>query len=119
MSMQNTRDPVKPTVKLYYSRKLNNDNVISQILYGAEEEGILMESREVDDGNVLDIALKASQESVLGTGIGVSSTDAAVHNRQLPRDYPVYKVSIHSDDETLRKVGINGARIVKRMPLKN
>ncbi|MCR4891803.1 MAG: glycerol dehydratase reactivase beta/small subunit family protein [Lachnospiraceae bacterium] len=108
----------RPTIKFYYSDQLKDELILQQILYGAEEEGIPVEMQKVPEANVLELAHKASKDSVLGTGIGVSSSYAAVHYEKLPVDRPVYLVRLNAGDEAVRRVGVNGARLVKRMPLK-
>lgn len=110
--------PEKPSIKLYYSDLLKDTALVDQILYGAEEEGIPVEASKVSGDNVLELAYKASKDSRLETGIGVSSTYAAVNIAKLVMDKPIYLVRLNAGMDALRRVGNNGARMVKRMPLK-
>ena len=108
----------KPSIKLYYSEQLADKKVIESILYGAEEEGIPVEVVGSSERDFLNLAHKASMDSNLSTGIGVNDTMAAVHYGKLPIHSPVFQVSVNAGEDALRKVGSNGARLVKRLPLR-
>jgi len=114
----NLQVTIKPSIKLYYSRSLNNKWFVDQVLYGAEEEGIPVDVEQMDEEDPLILAHKASVDSILGTGIGLSPTEAVVQQEKLPVQKPVFRALTGSGEEELRKVGANGARLVKRMPLK-
>ena len=83
----------KPSIKLYYSDQLTDKQVVDFVLYGAEEEGIPVEMKSVSGNDVLQLAHKASMDSNLSTGIGITGSAAAVHYGKLPIHKPVFQVS--------------------------
>ncbi len=113
-----TIDVVKPTIKLYYSGSLTDRDVIARILQGAEEQGIPVEIHEQPEDDDLELAFRACQDSILDTGIGVSTSRATVQVRKLKKNNPVYTCSVSSDADKLARVGENAARYVKRIPLR-
>ena len=113
----NSTEMVKPAIKLLYSTKTDL-SLVNLVLYGAEEEGIPVEAHSVAVDNALALGIVASKISTLGTGIGLSSTEAVVHYEKLPPRKPVYATTVSAGAEALRRAGINGARLVKRMPLR-
>lgn len=114
----NWTEDVKPTIKLLYSSALTDMSVVDTILFGAEEEGIPVEVQAVPVNNALALSIVASKLSVLGTGIGVASDQAIVHYEKLPPLKPLFTVRLDEGREAVRRVGLNGARLVKRMPLR-
>ncbi|MBR0092154.1 MAG: hypothetical protein IJP92_10680, partial [Lachnospiraceae bacterium] len=69
----NSTEMVKPAIKLLYSTAADL-SLLDMILYGAEEEGIPVETHAVAVDNALALGIVASKLSVLGTGIGLSGT---------------------------------------------
>ncbi len=107
-----------PSIKLYVSSRLADQSAVDYILYGAEEEGIPVDVEKQQEDDVLKLAHKASVDSTLGTGIGVSASKAAVHFGKLPIHRPVFEISLSEGETVLRLVGSNAARLVKRLPLR-
>lgn len=84
-----------------------------QVGYGIEEEGLPYRLREkiapFEEGQA-DIIKKG-----LGVAIGLDSEIAFVYNRQLKKEEPFLNYS-GNDNEQLRIIGKNGARIIKHKP---
>lgn len=84
-----------------------------QVGYGIEEEGLPYRLRQnetpFEEGQA-DIIKKG-----LGVAIGLDSGTAYVYNRQLKKEEPFLNYS-GDDNEQLRVIGKNGARIIKHKP---
>ena len=84
-----------------------------QVGYGIEEEGLPYRLREkiapFEEGQA-DIVKKG-----LGVAIGLDSEIAFVYNRQLKKEESFLNYS-GNDNEQLRIIGKNGARIIKHKP---
>ena len=105
----------KPTIFIY---AVNPDKTaLDYICEGIEEEGVLYEITLMDSGNGLDLAHKAAEDSVLGSGISLIGKEAIMQKRGLDRDKPVFTVSISNMEEG-RNIGANSARAIKKMPFK-
>jgi len=84
-----------------------------QVGYGIEEEGLPYRLRENDtpfEEGQADIIKKG-----LGVALGVDSKTAYVYNRQLKKEEPFLNYT-GDDQEQLRIIGKNGARIIKHKP---
>ena len=109
---------VKPAIKLFYSEQLTGQEALEQILYGAEEEGVPVETLEAASDDAAQLAYDAAAASVLETGIGLSAAEAALQFRRIPPETPLDRVRVSDGEEALRRIGANAARLVKKMPLK-
>lgn len=100
-----------PKINVFYAP--GNLYRAEQIGYGIEEEGLPYRLREkaspFDEGQG-DIIKKG-----LGVAIGLDGEVAYVYNRQLKKEEPFLHYK-GSDDEQLRIIGKNGARIIKHKP---
>lgn len=84
-----------------------------QIGYGIEEEGLPYRLREKEspfEEGQADIIKKG-----LGVALGVDAETAYVYNRQLKKEEPFLNYT-GDDNEQLRIIGKNGARIIKHKP---
>lgn len=109
----------KPTIIIHANKDFGGKNILKQICYGIEEEGIPYEVIMVDDcSNHIKMAYEACQNSRLGVGIGISEGYVALHYEKLQEEEPLFNVSTHGDIETIRAIGKNSARLVKRLPFK-
>lgn len=109
----------KPTIKIHVNSSFQSKTVLNQLCYGIEEEGIPFEIETVEGSSHIIIAYEACQISRLGVGIGVTESHVALHYEKLQADFPLFCVSTHSDLESIRAIGTNGARLVKRMPFRD
>lgn len=109
----------KPSIKIYYAEALRDKQVLDQILYGIEEEGIPAEAQPCDGNVVEELAYLACQDSILGTGIGISTMSVAVQYDKLKKEEPLFLLSTNTAPDKLRILGANSARLVKKMPFKS
>ena len=110
-------DAPKPEIKVFYAKDCVPEKVVLQILLGIEEEGVLFTVEEKPTKVATKLAVKAAEASHLGVGIGICES-AVIHYIKLKEGEPLFRVSVNSDEETLRSLGSNAARLVKRMPFK-
>lgn len=109
----------KPEIKVYYNKNSVNKSVVSQVLLGIEEEGLPFSLEEKDQNDGIELAYKAAEVSHLGVGIGIGDC-IVLHYIKLKENAPLFKIPMQSEDEnTLRAIGANAARLVKRMPFKD
>ena len=105
----------KPTIIIY---AVNPDKTaLDYICEGIEEEGVLFEVTLMDSGSGLELAHKAAEDSVLGSGISLIGKDSIMQMRGLDKDKPVFSARITSMEEG-RTIGANSARAIKKMPFK-
>jgi hypothetical protein len=97
-----------------------DEAVVRLVLEGIEEEGVpsLLSMGPVGTASVGDLAFRAALASRLGVGVGVTRSEAAVHFEKLPEDKPLFVKNLVKDRASLRALGGNAARLVKRMPFK-
>lgn len=105
----------KPTILVYVYEP--DRAIINEIQAGMEEEGVLFEIIPKTEINAFDLAFEAANESVLGSGIGISGKEVVLQMRNLNRDKPVFRYH-EPDEQVCRKLGANSARAVKKMPFK-
>jgi hypothetical protein len=112
-----TGDParLKPAVVLSLAGDVPQQ-VVSAILLGLEEEGIPAEVHSGHEGPAEHLARKAAFASMLHVGIGVEekASKLALHHRDLGERGPLLLLPLDpGDDESLRNLGANAARLVK------
>ena len=100
-----------PKINVFYAP--GNLSRAEQVGYGIEEEGLPYRLREnaapFDEGQA-DIIKKG-----LGVALGLDGEVVYVYNRQLKKEEPF--LNYHgNDNEKLRVIGKNGARIIKHKP---
>ena len=108
----------KPAI--YVRTSQSESTILKQILYGMEEEGIPFDLKEMQSSDVIYEAHLASMESPLLVGVACLFDQVIVHYRNLPRDAPIFNESrlASKDNEFLRALGANAARLVKGIPFK-
>lgn len=106
----------KPSIIINHNRNVNK-NDIKPLLYGIEEEGIPYELKESDSDDILSLSYNACISSKLGVGLGISSSEAALHFDKLEESSPLFRIKLNSKNK--RFLGVNAARLVKKMPFKN
>ena len=134
-----SEDDMRPSV-LIIKVPSAADDVINEILFGIEEEGVPAEvsndrsglEREPrgetglpndrisphDSALATNLAKLAADASALDVGIGASSSEVAVHHRDLPSEKPLFLLRVEELTlATLRALGANAARLVKGNPL--
>ena len=107
----------RPTIKVFYDCDHLSVSDFTNILLGIEEEGIPYDVQEVHESNCLELAYKASLESRLGVGIGISKEGIVLQYEKLDKAAPLFKIKLYQKD-LFRSLGANAARLVKKMPFK-
>lgn len=105
----------RPSIFIYTHN--SNNNYLKEICAGIEEEGVFYEIFENDVSDAEKLAHDAAAESMLGCGIGISADTVVLQMKGTPTGKNIEKYS-SPDFSQCRKLGANGARIIKKMPLK-
>jgi len=111
-----------PSIKIYLPANFDGPDILREILYGIEEEGVPCDLRAAAPGesageDAAALAFRGAEESVPGVGIGLDGAGRlAVHFRQLPPDKPLFLVNVRREREKARLMASNAARLVKRLP---
>lgn len=74
--------------------------------------------RPQPDGDALSLAWEAARSSRLEVGIGLDRQALVLHYSKLEREQPLFRIPANSGMETVRALGANAARLVKKLPLK-
>ena len=107
----------RPTIKVYYDCDSLTVSDFINVLLGIEEEGIPYDVQEVHDSDVLELAHKASLDSRLGVGVGISKEGIVLQYEKLDKAAPLFRIKLYKR-ELFRSIGANAARLVKKMPFK-
>jgi Dehydratase medium subunit. len=105
----------KPTIKIYTFKP--NKIILKEICAGIEEEGAVYEIAEMQYSDLDTLCYDAANESVLGAGIGISLSDAAMQMRNVSKGRNLFAVKNLSEEQG-RILGTNVAKSIKRMPFK-
>ena len=104
----------KPTI-IIYTQEADSD-LLHEVCSGLEEEGLLFEVHE-KSGELDELAHAAAEDSMLGSGIGMSGQRIAMQMRRLPKGHNVFELNVPRFWQC-RNLGANSARAVKKMPFK-
>ena len=104
----------KPTI-IIYTQEADSD-LLHEVCSGIEEEGLLFEVHE-KSGELDELAHAAAEDSMLGSGIGMSGQRIAMQMRRLPKGHNVFELNVPRFWQC-RNLGANSARAVKKMPFK-
>ncbi len=107
----------KPTVNILYSSDAPLQ-MLQQLQYGLEEEGIPWVLDTKSGSNALDLAWEAAEASRLSVGIGLDGVGLVLHFSKLPKDKPLFQLPAKYTAVQARILGANAARLVKKLPLK-
>ena len=108
----------KPEIKVFYNKNSINKSIVTQVLLGIEEEGLPYSLEEKDSNDGVELAYKAAEISHLGVGIGIGDR-LVLHYIKLKENAPLFCVPLQDNENILRAIGANAARLVKRMPFKD
>lgn len=105
----------KPSIYIYVNQP--NPSVLREICSGIEEEGVFYEIAKQEESDVNRLAWSAANDSMLGSGIGLSGSNAALFMRglKLGKNIAYYA---HPSNEESRLLGENSARVIKKQALK-
>lgn len=117
--MAERRMSERPVVVILFSQGRFPEHVGQEIVWGLEEEGVPC-LIEVGEGDADELGLEAARRSSLEVGVGLDDTGrVTVYHRGLRRRNPVYASNVRLRPETARLAGVNAARLVKVLPLKD
>ena len=105
----------KPLIFIYTFRP--NAEILREICAGMEEEGVFYEISEQSENNVDELAWHAANDSMLGSGIGLSGSKAALQMRGVEKGRNI-ECYDRPDKTACRKLGANSARAIKKQPFK-
>jgi hypothetical protein len=109
--------PVVPAIKVFLADSLVAPEVLTNVLAGAEEEGVPCEVEKHPATSAVSLAYQAAAKSVLGVGIGVDGEGVlAVHFQKLPEEEPLFVLSYRIEQDKVRVTAENAARLVKGIP---
>lgn len=103
-------------IHIHISSKVFNNNLIKPIFWGIEEEGIPFEIFEMGEKNSDVLGYEASKSSKLGVGIGIDDNYITLYYEKLKLGEAIFKYKILSDEEKIRSLGTNAARLIKGNP---
>lgn len=110
----------KPAIFIYVLGQVDED-ALSQLGFGMEEEGIPFErtSKELAEFSLLEMAHQASQASPLSVGLAIDRGTIYLHYRNLRQADFLYCLNTYRNKSKgiLRILGTNAARLVKGSPL--
>ena len=112
-------EPERPMVLIYAAQPVSEKD-LAPILWGLEEEGIPGKIRGFSVTPVEALAEQAAEDSPLAVGIGINVMDgvAMLHHQDLRTHGPLFRLKDRKfETRELRRLGVNAARLVKRMPL--
>jgi len=86
--------------------------LIREICAGLEEEGVLFAVVTRNETNAETLAFNASSESLLGVGIGISGSSAAMQMKNFAVNSPIFRID-STNLSDYRNLGTNAALAVK------
>lgn len=108
----------KPSIYIFCNEKIKNNELVNQIGYGIEEEGIPFKVYFKEENSAYNLAKNAAQRSKLGIGIGIDSNNKVVlQMEKLSKKSPIFDKKIE-DFFQAKIMGINAARLEKKIPFK-
>lgn len=105
----------KPSIFIYVYQA--DSIILHEICAGIEEEGVFFEIIDKEENLLESLAWQAANDSMLGSGIGVSGNSIAMQMRGIENGRSVE--SYQNPDKTqCRKLGANSARAIKKLAFK-
>ncbi len=110
----------QPAIHVYYSSLGIDPSLFNQMLFGMEEENVPYLVKSQDERVGLKLGYLAAEDSSLGVGVGIGEDGTVIlHYKRLKREEPLFQIHLQRDMKKLRKLGANGARLVKGIPFKD
>ncbi|WP_291258748.1 glycerol dehydratase reactivase beta/small subunit family protein [Fusobacterium sp.] len=103
-------------INIFYFSGIEIDERLSNILWGIEEEDIPFILKSYDEADAKILGYNGAKESKLQVGIGIGREEITLYHEKLKLEKPLFKYDIHSNNDILRALGINGARLIKGNP---
>lgn len=108
----------RPTIKIYRAPGWAQQT-IRYLLEGIEEEGLPSEVEDCPGGDIFALAYEAAGASRLGVGIAADGQQVILHHDKLDQQKPLFCIPASAGVSTIRALGANAARLVKKMPFKS
>lgn len=105
----------KPSIYIYVNNP--NNSILRDVYSGIEEEGVFYEIISREDSDLNKLVYDAANDSMLGSGIGISGDEVAFQIRGVKFGKNVQYYQCPSSEEC-RSLGANSARAVKRQSFK-
>lgn len=105
----------KPSIFIYTHHP--DTAILKEICAGMEEEGVFYEINEQSKSNLDELAWHAANDSMLGSGIGLSGQNAALQMRGIRIGHNIESYQ-KPTKEQCRKLGANSARAIKKQAFK-
>ena len=105
----------KPAIFIYTFQP--DGEILREICAGIEEEGVFYEISEQTVSDVNELSWQAANDSMLGSGVGVSGQRAALQMRGIEKGRNL-EAYARPDKDECRKLGANSARAIKKQPFK-
>ena len=105
----------RPTILIYAVEP--DQEMLHEICAGIEEEGVLYDLVSKDSMDLDSLCYDSANDSILGSGIGMKGSRAAISLRLLPKGQQLFEINKPSRNQA-RNLGANAARAVKRIPFK-
>ena len=105
----------RPSIYIYVNKP--DKNILREIYSGIEEEGVFYEIIERTDSDLNQLTYDAANDSMLGSGIGITGNRVAFQIRgvKLGKNVEQYEAPT---PENSRKLGANSARAIKKQSFK-
>ncbi|MEE3651007.1 MULTISPECIES: glycerol dehydratase reactivase beta/small subunit family protein [unclassified Brenneria] len=100
------------------SAHATSEHIWRQVLLGIEEESIPWRWQQDGDGDLAQRAWQAAARSPLLVGLACNGHEMVVHYRNLPAAQPLFRLRGQQNEDALRRLGNNAARLVKGLPFK-
>mgnify|MGYP001323693335 CR=1 FL=1 len=108
----------KPAI-IIYCYDLERNSSLNNVLWGIEEEGVPYILEKTSEKCSIKLSHKAAKESKLGVGIGIGNDSSiCLHYSKLNLDDYLFKINLNSNEEQLRAIGSNAARLIKGISFK-
>lgn len=101
----------KPSIYIYVNNA--DAKILREVCSGIEEEGVFFEIFEKLENDVNELCFNAAEDSMLGSGVGISAADVAFTIRGMKKGKNVEQHSSPTQDAS-RILGTNSARCVKK-----
>lgn len=108
----------KPAIHFYISEDCNLEQIVEPILNGMEEEGVPAIFKIKEEATSQYLGHKAADDSPLNVGIGIGKDKIVTLHEKKLGEKPLFKLPLIANEENLRAIGANGARLVKGVPFK-
>ncbi|WP_423188508.1 glycerol dehydratase reactivase beta/small subunit family protein [Alkalibacterium sp. f15] len=109
----------KVCIYVYVSLPAQKSDILNEVLWGIEEEGIPVYVRESKHKTAQVQSYHAALASALGVGVGFGKDNMiSLHSSKLEQDKPLLTVGCDEALYNMRNIGANAARLVKGIPFK-